>query len=58
MVLVCSCHNIGSHRFKNLTLGTSVPVLVLEITIWGDYKHDNVCGVVVHVTILGPMGKI
>ena len=40
-----SCHNIGSHGIKNLILGTSVPVLVFEITILRDYKHDIVCGV-------------
>ena len=34
-----------SHRINNLILGTSVPVLVFEITVWGDYKHDVVYGV-------------
>ena len=30
---------------KHLILGTRVPVLVFEITISGDYKHDIVYGV-------------
>ena len=39
------CHNIGLHRIKNLISGTRVPVLVFEIAISGDYKHDIVYGV-------------
>ena len=45
MVLVLRVTILGSTGSKNLILGTRVPVLVFEITISGDYKHDIVYGV-------------
>ena len=45
MVLVLHFMILGSIGSKLLILGTSVPVLVFEITISRDYKHDIVYGV-------------